>query len=93
MRRIRARSAPIGAMEAVDMQRCVVDVDAGDFVVMMSDGVSEIPDESMWLIDAVSSKAESGAQNLAEKIIALAEKNNGKGDDMSVMVVGVRRQR
>lgn len=93
VRRIRAKSAPIGAMEAVDTQRCVVDVDAGDFVIMMSDGVSEIPEESVWLIDFVSSKTQSDAQKMAEQIIALAEKNNSCGDDMSVMVVGIKRKR
>ena len=91
VRRIRAKSAPIGAMEAVDAQRCIVDVGAADFVVMLSDGVSEVPEESLWLVDFLSAKTDVRAQDMADKIIALAEKNNAGADDMSVMVVEIKR--
>lgn len=88
VRRIRAKSNPIGAMESVNCERCVAEVGVGDYVIMMSDGVSEIPEETLWLLDAVTEPCES-AQNMADKIIALAERNNVSTDDMSVVAVKV----
>ena len=91
VRRIRAKSAPIGAMENVDLQTCLTEVCAGDIIIMMSDGVCEIPEETFWLLDTVNSASKINAEELAKKIIAEAERNNRTGDDMSVTVVEVKR--
>ena len=91
VRRIRAKSAPIGAMETVDFQRCLTEVGAGDIIVMMSDGICEIPEETLWLLDAVNSASKGNAEELARNIISAAERNNSTGDDMSVTVIEIKR--
>ena len=91
VRRIRARSMPIGAMQGVFCERCTTELDAKDVVVMFTDGVAQIPEESLWLLDAVGDENSKGAHSLAEKIVTLAKKNGASGDDMTALVIEIKR--
>ena len=92
VRRIRARSMPIGAMRGVCCERCAVEIGAGDVVVMLTDGVAEIPEESLWLLDAVADKTYREAQSFAQSIITAAKKNSATGDDMTALVIEIKRE-
>ncbi len=87
--RVRSESAPIGVMNTIDAERIKVEVKAGDFIVMISDGVSQSIEDGAWLYELLSNARCESAQALTEKIMALAREKSHTGDDMSVAVVKI----
>ncbi len=87
--RIRSRTAPIGLMKAVDAERIRVEVQAGDYIIMLSDGVNQSPEEAPWLIELLAKPAKRGLQEYAELILRTATQNAPPRDDMTVCVVKI----
>ncbi len=59
----------------------------GDFVVFVTDGISEGDD--MWICELIAKYDEESAKGLANEIIATATAKNGAVDDMTVLVMRV----
>ena len=87
--RIRSRTAPIGLMKAVDAERIRVEIKSGDYVIMLSDGVNQSPEEAPWLIELLSKPPKRNLQEYADSILAAAIRNNPPRDDMTVTVVRI----
>ena len=87
--RIKSATAPIGLMRSIDSERIRVEVKGGDYVIMLSDGVSEVAEESPWLLELLTKPPKESAASYAEYILAEARKYSKSRDDMSVIVMKI----
>lgn len=87
--RIRSETAPIGLLKAVDAEKIRVEVKGGDYVVMLSDGISTSVEDSAWLLSYLTREPPESLEDYCREIIALARKNTGARDDMTVSVVKI----
>jgi stage II sporulation protein E len=87
--RIKSTTAPIGLMKSIDSERIRVEIKGGDYVIMLSDGVSEIAEESTWLLELLTKPPKDTPKAYAEHILAEAKKHSKSRDDMSVIVVKI----
>lgn len=87
--RIRSETAPLGLMKAIDAEKIRVEVKSGDYIVMLSDGVSQSSDDAAWLIELLSREPKTDMRDYAEFILEEAEKHSKNRDDMSVAVARV----
>ncbi len=87
--RIRSRTAPIGLMRTVDAERIRVEVKHGDYIIMLSDGINQSPEEAPWLVELLSASPKRNLQEFADAILRAAVKNNPPSDDMTVSVIKV----
>lgn len=88
--RIRSATAPIGILDAPDAERIRFDVQAGDVIVMLSDGISQAPEESLWLVEMLSEAWENDLDLMAARILEGARTHAEQGDDMTVELLLVR---
>ena len=87
--RIKSSTAPIGLMKSIDSERICVEVKGGDYVIMFSDGVSEIAEESPWLLELLMKPPKETPKAYAEHILSEAKKHSKSRDDMSVIVIKI----
>ena len=87
--RIRSETAPIGLIKSIDAERIRVEVKCGDYVVMLSDGVSQSPEDSAWLLELLSTPALPDIRDYADRILSEAIKHSRSLDDMSVAVAKI----
>ncbi len=87
--RIRSETAPIGLMKNIDAERVRVEVKNGDYIIMLSDGVSQSPEDAAWLLEFLNKPANPDVREYAESILSLAKEKSKISDDMSVSVVRI----
>jgi stage II sporulation protein E len=91
--RIKSETMPLGVMRTVDAEKIDAEVAAGDYVVMLSDGIFENGEDMPWLVSLLNSAPEPDLKSYAERILKSAKselKNRGKApDDMTVLVLSV----
>lgn len=87
--RIRSKTMPIGLLRAIDAERIHFDLSGGDFIILLSDGVSQTPEDAPWLISLITDGWEPNPPTMADKIIEAA-KAAGRRDDMSVAIVEIK---
>ena len=84
---VRAQGAPLGSGGGAE--ETVSEVSDGCMVVMISDGVATLPEESVWLLSELSRRDKLSARDRAERILTLAAEHTGSVDDMTVSVIKV----
>lgn len=89
--RIRSETAPLGLMKSIDAEKIRVEVKSGDYVIMLSDGVSQSAEDSTWLLELLSKPAPSDIRDYADTILSAAHKHSKSRDDMSVAVARIVR--
>jgi len=93
--RLQSKTVPIGIMRALDAEMIKFDVQEGDRVVMVSDGVSRSYDESPWLLDMMSTDEEvlSGDTDGASERIIREAISRGSEDDVTAGVIEIKTLR
>jgi stage II sporulation protein E len=92
---IKSSSLPIGILQQIEIQPIKAVVVDGDFIVMVSDGIVDVPQSSLdkenWLANFLRRGVNTKPQALAEQILAqaLLMCGNRVHDDMTVMVAKV----
>ncbi|HEX3032416.1 MAG TPA: SpoIIE family protein phosphatase [Bacillota bacterium] len=92
---IKSTSLPIGILQQVDPDIVRQEVEPGDLLVLMSDGLLESAtdrlDKEQWVIDVLVGCRTADPQNLADYLINKGRQNSGNcvPDDMTVIVVKV----
>ncbi len=92
---IKSSALPIGILQQIEIQPVQSVIVVGDFVVMVSDGIIDVPQSNMekgnWLANFLRQTRNSDAQALAEQIIMQARKMsaNQVSDDMTVLVAKI----
>ena len=88
--RIRSSTLPMGILRALDAEQTAFDVHAGDRVILLSDGISQSPEESPWLATLLGGELPDDPQATARLILERARESSDCSDDMTVGVVDVR---
>ena len=88
--RLQSKTAPIGIIRALDAEMISFDVEPGDVVVMLSDGVTRSFEEAPWLCDLLSDGgvAAEDPGDLAQRIVGRA-KEEGSEDDVTAGVIKI----
>ncbi len=89
--RIRSETAPVGIMQTIDAERIRVEVKSGDYIVMLSDGVAQTAEDSVWLLELLNKPPHTDIRAYAELILAAAKENSRYHDDMSVCVLRIQK--
>ncbi|MBO5879627.1 MAG: SpoIIE family protein phosphatase [Clostridia bacterium] len=87
--RIQSETAPLGVMRTLDAERIKVEVKSGDYVIMLSDGVSVTVEDSPWLLTYLSKEPPEDIKEYAKEILSLAKEKSKSRDDMSVAVMNI----
>ena len=87
--RIRSKTMPIGLLRTIDAERIHFDLASGDFIILLSDGISQVPEDAPWLISLITDGWEPNPPTMADKIVEAA-KAAGRRDDMSVAIVEIK---
>ncbi|SFM18194.1 stage II sporulation protein E [Pelosinus propionicus] len=92
---IKSSSLPIGILQQIEIKPLKEIVVEGDFIIMVSDGIVDVPQSSLdkenWLANFLRRGVNTKPQALAEQILAqaLLMSGNRVHDDMTVMVAKV----
>lgn len=89
--RIRSESAPVGLMKNIDAEKIRVKVNEGDYVIMISDGISEQAEDSTPLLEAINKCASDDLCEYSRGILESAKKRTDTHDDMTVTVLKIVR--
>ncbi|MBQ8321199.1 MAG: SpoIIE family protein phosphatase [Clostridia bacterium] len=89
--RIRSQTAPIGLMKSIDTERIRVEIKDGDYVIMLSDGIVEVVEDTPWLIELLANTNPQSLSSFASQILNCAKERSNSGDDMSVAVIKITR--
>ncbi len=87
--RIRSRTVSVGMTETLDAEKIRFDAEPGDIIVMLSDGVSQSPEDAPWLMEILSGDLGEDLSAAAERIVGVAAGVRDRRDDMSVALVRV----
>ena len=88
VRRMQSGSAPIGIMCALDSRETTFDLQVGDVVVMISDGILDASGESDGLIALLTEAHGLSPDALVERICADAAAREGH-DDLSAVAIRI----
>lgn len=90
--RIRSGTVPIGLLGALDAEKIRFDLEAGDIVVMLSDGVSQTSEDAAWLCEMLAAPCDGDLDALTDRILetARARREDGGGDDMTVALIEIK---
>lgn len=89
--KITSNSMPIGITREINAEEIKFELADGDVIVMLSDGVAQSFEDSIWLADMLTFewKDTDGLQEMSEKILAGAHANNKRSDDMTVGLIKI----
>lgn len=87
--RIRSETAPLGLIKSVDAEKIRVEVKAGDYVIMLSDGLCASVEDSPWLVSYLSKEPPEDIDEYARSILDLAKERSKSRDDMTVSVIRI----
>ena len=90
--RLQSKTVPIGIIRALDAEMIRFDIEAGDTVVMVSDGAARSYDEAPWLLDLMTYDEDitRGDETEAAKKIVAEAKKRGSCDDVTAGIVRLR---
>ena len=89
--RLQSKTVPIGIIRALDAEAIKFDIEPGDTVVMLSDGVARSYDEVPWLLDMMTSDETvlRGDEKLAAMTIVSEAAVRGSRDDITCGIMRV----
>lgn len=88
--KLRSRTLPIGILRETDLRRLEITLEAGDVVVMVSDGVTGTGEECPWLFDLLRQNISRGDTERTAELIVKYAIGHGSEDDVSVIVMRVK---
>jgi stage II sporulation protein E len=95
---IKSTSLPVGILNTVDVERTVSQLQAGDLIIMATDGVvdskADNGNKEDWLVRALSKVEVVGPEALGEYLLNLAMINQDgePKDDMTIVVLQIDKQ-
>lgn len=90
--RIRAKTPPIGILKDYAGEAISFDIQNGDIVVLLSDGVTPEGEELPWLLQALHDELQGDLQRAANRILSLAAQKSGTEDDRSIVIIKIEEE-
>jgi len=87
--KIAANTVPVGITRSLQAEEIRFALEAGDVVLMASDGIAQSFEDSLWLLGIVSCEWEDSLQATADKIMDRARARDGAQDDKTVALIRV----
>ena len=87
--RIRSQTAPIGLLRSIDTEKIRLEVKAGDYIIMLSDGIADQTEDAPWLLLLLGDQPKNDLKEYATLILNEAVKNTDTHDDMTVTVIRI----
>ena len=88
--RLSAKTLPLGIIDTPDAEKLDFDVEDGDLVIMVSDGVTQSVDDCAWLNQMIRAYSGTSLDELCKRIAHTA-RANGSADDITVNVVKIEK--
>ena len=90
--KISSNTMPVGITREMNAEEIRFDLEPEDIIVMVSDGVAQCFEDSIWLANMLSFdwKENDTLFSMSEKILAAAKSNNDRSDDMTVAMLRVK---
>ena len=90
--KIASASMPIGVMRGINGEQIDFALQAGDVIVMLSDGIAQNFEESIWLATMLSEEWNGeDMEAMAKQILKRAQQEHSKQDDMTVALIHVTK--
>ena len=87
---VNAQSMPVGITKEASPTELLFSLNAGDIVLMVSDGIAEDKSDGKWITEMLSMLNYDSPKELADLILNKAIKEKGKiADDMTVLAVKI----
>ncbi len=87
--RIRSQSTPIGLLRSAEPEKIPLEIKAGDYIIMMSDGIADATEDAPWLLLLLGEEPKGSLNDYATLILNEAIKNTDSADDMTVTVIKI----
>ncbi|MBQ4560708.1 MAG: SpoIIE family protein phosphatase [Clostridia bacterium] len=93
--KISSNTMPVGITKELYAEEVSFNLEEGDMIVMISDGISESFEDGLWLADMLthSVKPEDELQDICDMILEEAKRRNNDRDDMTVGVIKVKSEK
>lgn len=82
-----SRTAPVGILESLDAERIRFDLQAGDVLVQVSDGVTGGEEECGWLAEMLATRFDGDVEKFTRMVLNHASEQGQ--DDLSVLVTEI----
>lgn len=86
--KLSAATLPLGILDAIDAERLSFEVESGDVIIMVSDGVAAGNEDCPWLSELLTDGWEDDLNAMARRLISKA-REKGSRDDISVVLTKV----
>ncbi len=90
--KIASNTMPIGITREMNAEEITFELQAGDVIVMASDGVAQSFEDGIWLVNLLGNGMEDDLDVMANKILEAARRNNRRTDDMTVGLIRLTEQ-
>lgn len=87
--KLQSKTVPIGIMPVLDAEQIRFDLESGDIIIMLSDGVAQSLEDGVWLANMLTYEWVDDLQLMAEKILDGAALNNPRSDDMTSVLLKI----
>ncbi len=82
-----SRTAPVGILETLDAEKIRFEVETGDVLVQVSDGVTKGEEECPWLSEMLTNRYDGDAEKFARLVLARASEEGA--DDLSILITEI----
>lgn len=91
--KISSGTLPIGITREIRAEEIRFELEEGDIVVLISDGIAQNFEDGLWLVDMLTFdwKEEDTIQTMCDKILCSAQQINHRADDMSVAMLKIAK--
>ncbi len=89
--KLRSKTVPLGIIKELDAKRISFNVDEGDTIVMVSDGVTGGRDDCPWLFEILKKSVDGQSPEATAELICQRAKRENPSDDISVVVARIGR--
>lgn len=87
--KLQSKTVPIGIMPTLDAEQIKFDLEDGDVIIMLSDGVAQSLEDGVWLANMLTYEWVEDLKLMAEKILDGAAINNSRSDDMTSVLIKI----